>query len=121
MKHKPLIVNGAKDHMHILLGLNPSVSISDTVAGIKKSSTIFINQNRLVMGQFRWQEGYGAFSYSRSELDNVYKYIQNQDKHHARRSFREEYLGLLDKNQADYDPRFLFEFLDSLRTSGEQG
>ena len=121
MKRKPLIVNGAKDHMHILLGLNPSVSISDTVAGIKKSSTIFINQNRLVMGQFRWQEGYGAFSYSRSELDNVYKYIQDQDKHHARRSFREEYLGLLDKNQADYDPRFLFEFLDSLHAPGEQG
>ena len=121
MKHKPLIINGAKDHMHILLGLNPSVSISDTVAGIKKSSSIFINQNRLVMGQFRWQEGYGAFSYSRSELDNVYRYIQDQDKHHARRSFKDEYLGLLEKNQADYDPRFLFEFLDSFGDRGRQG
>ncbi|MDX9729388.1 MAG: transposase [Bacteroidales bacterium] len=121
MKHKPLIVNGAMDHIHILLGLNPAVSISDTVAGIKKNSTLFINQNRLVMGQFRWQEGYGAFSYSRSELDNVYRYIQEQDKHHARKSFREEYMSLLDKNQADYDPRFLFEFLDSLSGPGRQG
>jgi REP element-mobilizing transposase RayT len=121
MKHKPLIVNGAMDHIHILLGLNPTVSISDTVAGIKKNSTLFINQNRLVMGQFRWQEGYGAFSYSRSELDNVYRYIQNQDKHHARKSFREEYLALLDKYQADYDPGFLFEFLDSLGGPGRQG
>lgn len=121
MKHKPLIVNGAMDHMHILLGMNPSVSISDTVAAIKKNSTVFINQNRLVMGQFRWQEGYGAFSYSRSELDNVYRYIQNQDKHHARKSFREEYLALLDRNLEDYDPRFLFEFLDSLGGPDRQG
>lgn len=121
MRHKPLIVNGAMDHMHILLGLSPAVSISDTVAAIKKNSTVFINQNRLVMGQFRWQEGYGAFSYSRSELDNVYRYIQNQDKHHARKSFREEYLALLDRNLEDYDPRFLFEFLDSLGGPDRQG
>ena len=121
MRHKPLIVNGAMDHMHILRGLSPAVSISDTVAAIKKNSTVFINQNRLVMGQFRWQEGYGAFSYSRSELDNVYRYIQNQDKHHARKSFREEYLALLDRSQEDYDPRFLFEFFDSLGGPGRQG
>ena len=121
MKHKPLIVNGAMDHVHILLGLNPTVSVSDTVYSIKRNSSLFINQNRMVLGQFRWQEGYGAFSYSRSELDNVYQYIQDQDKHHARKTFREEYLGLLDKYEADYDPRFLFEFLDSIGGTDKQG
>jgi len=73
------------------------------------------------MGQFRWQEGYGAFTYSRSELDNVYRYIQNQGTHHARRSFREEYMALLDKYDADYESRFLFEFFDSIGGSGEKG
>ena len=121
MKHKPLIINGAMDHLHILLGLNPAVSISDTVYNIKRSSCIFINQNRMVMGQFRWQEGYGAFTYSRSELDNVYRYIQNQGTHHARRSFREEYMALPDKYDADYESRFLFEFFDSIGGSGEKG
>lgn len=121
MKHKSLIVNGVRDHVHILMGLNPTVSISDTVFNIKRNSSLFINQNRMVMGQFRWQEGYGAFTYSRSELDNVYHYIEEQDKHHARKTFREEYLALLDKYEADYDPRFLFEFLDSIGGSVEKG
>jgi REP element-mobilizing transposase RayT len=121
MKHKPLIINGARDHLHILLGLNPSVSISDTVYNIKRNSTLFINRNHMVMGQFRWQEGYGAFTYSKSELNNVYKYIQEQGTHHARRSFKDEYMALLDRYDADYDPRFLFEFFDSTGGSGEKG
>jgi REP element-mobilizing transposase RayT len=113
MKHKSIIVNGVMDHIHILIGLNPSVSVSDTVQHIKRSSSLFINENRLVLGHFNWQEGYGAFTYSRSQLDDVYRYIQNQEAHHAKRSFREEYLAILDKYEADYDPRFLFEFYDN--------
>ena len=113
MKHKSIIVNGAQDHIHILLGLNPSKSVSDTVFNIKRNSSLFINQNRMVLGRFSWQEGYGAFTYSRSQLDDVYQYIANQETHHARKSFRDEYLAILNKNEVDYDPRFLFDFLEN--------
>ena len=111
MKHKALIVNGVADHVHILLGLNPSVSISDTVHDIKRSSSLFINNNNLISGRFSWQSGYGAFSYSRTQIENVFRYIQNQEIHHARTSFRQEYISLLEKNDIEYDPRYIFEFL----------
>jgi len=114
MKHKSIIVNGVADHIHILIGLNPSVSVSDTVHDIKRNSSLFINENRLVAGHFLWQEGYGAFTYSKSQIEKVYRYIENQEAHHAKRSFREEYMSILDKCEADYDPRFLFEFFDDL-------
>ncbi len=110
MNHKSLIVNGVTDHIHILIGLNPSISISDTVHDIKRNSSLFINNNRLLPGRFSWQEGYGAFSYSRTQIENVYRYIQNQETHHANKTFRDEYLALLEKYEIDYDPRFLFEF-----------
>lgn len=110
LKHKSIIVNGVSDHVHILLGLNPNISVSDTVHDIKRSSSLFINENRLVPGKFSWQEGYGGFTYSRSQLDVVYRYIEGQEKHHAIKSFREEYLALLDKYEIDYDPSFLFNF-----------
>jgi putative transposase len=112
LKHKSIIVNGVEDHIHILFGLNPAVSVSDTVHDIKRNSSLFINKNRLVAGHFCWQEGYGGFTYSKSQLEDVYRYIQNQEAHHARRSFREEYLAILDKYDIDYDPRYLFEFVD---------
>lgn len=114
LKHKSIIVNGVSDHVHILIGLNPSVSVSDTVHDIKRSSTLFINENRLVDGRFWWQDGYGAFTYSRSDLDNVYHYIERQEAHHAGKSFREEYLDLLVKYEVGYDPRFLFEFFEAI-------
>jgi putative transposase len=110
--HKPLIVNGVSDHIHILFGLNPSKSISDTVHDIKRGSSLFINQNRLVPGRFCWQEGYGGFSCSRSQVDNIYRYIQNQEMHHSKKLFREEYIEILRKNETEYDPKFLFEFYD---------
>jgi putative transposase len=112
MKHKSIIVNGVEDHIHILLGLNPSVSVSDTVHGIKRSSSLFINEKKLVLGHFNWQEGYGAFTYSKSQIEDVYRYIQNQEGHHAKKSFREEYMAILNKYDGDFDPRFLFEFFD---------
>jgi putative transposase len=112
-KHKSIIVNGVSDHVHILLGLNPAISVSDTVHDIKRGSTLFINENKLVCGKFFWQEGYGGFTYSRSQLDRVYKYIENQVAHHAKRSFRDEYLATLNKYDIEYDPRYLFEFFDN--------
>jgi len=110
--HKSIIVNGVSDHIHILLGLNPAISISDTVHDIKRGSSIFINQNRLVQGRFSWQAGYGGFTYSRSQIEEVYNYIENQEYHHSKRTFQEEYIDILEKNNVEYDPKFLFDFFD---------
>jgi hypothetical protein len=110
--HKPIVVNGVCDHIHILIGLNPGKSISDTVHDIKRSSSLFINENQFLPGRFSWQEGYGGFTYSRSQVDYVYKYIMNQEKHHEGKTFREEYRELLEEYDIKYDQRFLFEFYD---------
>jgi len=110
--HKSIIVNGVSDHIHILYGLNPPRSVSDTVHDIKRGSSLFINQNKLVNGRFSWQDGYGGFTYSRSQIANVYQYIQDQEIHHLKRSFREEYIDLLQKNEVEYDKKYLFEFYD---------
>jgi len=109
-KHKSIIINGYTDHVHVFFGLNPSVSVSDTVADLKRSSSIYINENRLLPGKFQWQDGYGAFSYSKSGIENVYNYILNQVEHHRVKPFREEYLELLKAFDIEYDDRFLFEF-----------
>jgi len=110
MKHKSIIINGVSDHVQVFVGLNPVKSISDTVHDLKRSSSLFINNEKLCMGKFSWQEGYGAFTYSRSHIDNVYRYIQNQEEHHNRKNFREEYVEFLEKYEVEYDERFLFDF-----------
>lgn len=112
MNHKSIIVNGISNHVHILIGLNPNISISDTVHDIKRVSSIFINNNKLLPGHFAWQEGYGAFSYSKNEIENVYDYILYQERHHIKQSFHEEYLEYLIKNEVEYNPQFLFEFFE---------
>ena len=112
LKHKSIIVNGTSNHIHILLGLNPSLSVSDTVHDIKRSSSLFINNEKLCLGKFAWQEGYGGFTYSRSQLTDVYKYIENQESHHKKKTFREEYIDTLTKFDIDFDQQFLFEFWD---------
>ncbi len=114
-KHKSIIVNGTSDHIHILYGLNPAVSVSDTVHDIKRGSSLFINNNKLVPGKFSWQEGYGGFTYSRSQIDNVYRYIENQELHHSKIVFREEYLKLLEENEIDFNSEYLFEFYNDIR------
>ncbi|MCK9208475.1 MAG: IS200/IS605 family transposase [Salinivirgaceae bacterium] len=114
MKHKSIIVNGVSNHIHIFVGLNPNISISDTVHDIKRSSSLFINSEKLCRGHFAWQEGYGAFTYSRSHINNVYKYIQNQEKHHKKVLFKEEYIQFLKKFEIDYDERFLFDFFEDV-------
>ena len=111
-KHKSIIINSMPDHIHILLGLTPNDKISDLVGSIKKNSSSFINEKKLFRGKFHWQDGYGAFSYSKSQLNNVYNYILNQEIHHKKRTFREEYVELLNKFGIVYDERFLFEFFE---------
>ena len=109
-KHKSIIINGVSDHIHILLGLNLNDKISDIVASLKRSSSTFINQQGWFRGKFHWQDGYGAFSYGRSQLEIVYKYIENQEIHHKKYNFRNEYIGLLKRFKIEYDEKYLFEF-----------
>ena len=109
---KPIIVNGMPDHIHAFIGLKPSMKISDLVRDIKNNSSNFINKKKFVRGKFAWQEGYGAFSYSHSHIKKVYEYILNQEEHHKKKSFREEYLNLLKKFEIEYDEKYLFDWLD---------
>jgi putative transposase len=111
-EQKPIIVNGMPDHIHVFVGLRPSMPISDLVRDIKNNSSNFINNNKLVKGKFSWQEGYGAFSYSHSQIGQVYDYILNQEEHHKKRTFREEYLELLKKFEIEYNEKYLFDWLD---------
>ena len=109
---KPIIVNGMPDHIHVFIGLRPSMAISDIVRDIKNNSTNFINKRKFLNCKFSWQEGYGAFSYSHSHIDRVVKYILNQEKHHARKTFRQEYYQLLDRFQIPYEETFVFDFFE---------
>jgi putative transposase len=97
LKHKPIIINGVEDHVHIFLGLNPNLSASETVKEIKRVSSLFINQNHFFPGKFEWQSGYGGFSYSHSQIGRVYDYILNQENHHKKETFRKEYMDFLNK------------------------
>ena len=108
---KSIIVNGVADHVHIFIGLKPSMALSDLMRDVKNNTTNFINEKKWLPGKFTWQEGYGAFSYSHSQLNNVYQYILNQEEHHKRQTFKEEYLALLNKYEIPYDEKFLFEWL----------
>ena len=108
-KHKVIAINNMPDHLHLLVGLRPDAALSDLVRDVKASSSKFINEKRWVMGRFSWQEGFGAFSYARSQLGAVIRYIQNQQKHHAKKSFRDEYMGLLEKFGVEYDQKYIFK------------
>ena len=112
LNHKSIIINGVSDHVHIFLGFHHNITISDTVKEIKQNSSLFINKEKLCLGKFSWQEGYGAFSYSRSQIEDVYNYIQNQEQHHRKQTFKEEYLDFLKKFEVEYNPDFLFHFWD---------
>jgi putative transposase len=112
LKHKSIIVNGFANHVHVFYGMNPNVSVSNTIYELKRGSSLFINQNRLCLGNFSWQEGYGGFSYGRSEIQAVYDYIKNQEVHHKKKSFRDEYLELLKSLEITYDLKYLFDFFE---------
>ena len=110
--HKMLAINNEPDHFHIFIGLDPQMSISNLVKDITAISSKFINKRKWIVGKFAWQAGFGAFSYSRSQIDRVIKYIQNQQKHHKIKTFREEYVGLLNKFEIEYDEQYLFNWID---------
>lgn len=109
---KMLAINGVHDHIHFLIGMKPSCCLSDLVREIKKSSNKFINEKRFMKYKFEWQEGYGAFSYSHSALDNVIAYIQRQKEHHKKLSFREEYVLFMKKFNLDFKEDYLFKWID---------
>jgi REP element-mobilizing transposase RayT len=110
-KNKPIIINGAGDHVHLFFGLHPANSISDLVRDIKSGSANFIHRERFIRSYFSWQEGYGAFSYAHSQIDSVYQYISRQEEHHKGKTFREEYLEILKKSEVGYDDQYLFDWL----------
>jgi putative transposase len=108
---KTFIVNGVEDHIHCLIGLRPRVSISELMQSVKAKSSKWINEQKLTSERFEWQEGYGVFSYSHSQIDAVYRYIENQEEHHKKRTFKEEYLDFLEKFEVSFDERYIFEEL----------
>lgn len=111
-KHKLIAINGVPNHVHLFVGYKPHQLLSELLQDIKGSSSTWINDNRLVKGKFSWQEGYGAFSYSHSHIDRVCKYIMNQEQHHQKRTFRDEYFELLKKYEILYDERFILKDID---------
>ena len=109
---KLIVINGMPDHIHILIGMKPSCCLSDLVREVKKSSNTFIKEKKFTKSKFEWQEGYGAFSYSHSDLNHVVTYIQDQKEHHKKKSFKEEYIDFLKKFEVEYDETYLFNWID---------
>ncbi len=112
-KQKMLAINNVTDHLHMLVGFGTTISMSDFMEEVKSISSKFINEKGWVHGKFEWQRGYGVFSYSRSQIDNVIHYIQNQQEHHKQKSFKEEYLEFLRKFEIEFDDRYLFEWIEN--------
>jgi len=108
-RQKLIAINNMPDHVHMLIGQRPDSDLSELVGDIKSGSTNFINREGWVRGRFNWQEGFGAFSYSHSQLSTVIRYIQNQQTHHRKRSFHDEYVALLDRFDVPYDERYIFK------------
>jgi len=111
---KSLAVNGWCDHIHIFFSLKPSTNVEDIMRIVKSNSSKWINERRFTKSKFEWQNGYGAFTYKRSDLDVVINYIKNQEMHHSKTSFRKEYMGLLTEFEIEYDSKYLFDYFDDL-------
>lgn len=107
--HKPFSINGMPDHVHALVSMCPKQAPSDLLYNLKRSSSIWINENKLVVGKFSWQEGFGAFSYGKSQILSIVKYIENQENHHKKQTFYEEYLEFLKLFEIEYDERYVFK------------
>ena len=108
---KTIIVNGVEDRIHCFLGLRPAVSVSELMKTVKAKSSKYINDDSLIQERFEWQEGYGVFSYRQRDLDQIYKYIQNQEAHHVKQTFRDEYLDLLKEFEIEDDEQYIFHEL----------
>lgn len=111
-KSKSIAIYCNPDHTHILIGFNPAISIATIVGDIKAGSSKWINQQHIMPGKFNWQDGYGTFTYSKSQINSVAKYILNQPEHHKKKSFKEEYLSMLQKAEIEYDNSILFDWLE---------
>lgn len=107
--HKVLSINGMPDHLHVLIGMRPTQSLSDLIQDIKGDSSKWINQQGFIKNRFSWQEGYGAFSYSKSHVASVIAYIRNQEEHHRKKTFIEEYHDFLKKFEIEFDERYIFK------------
>ena len=111
-KAKMLAIHCMPDHAHLFVGFDPAVFIPDFVKEIKVASNEFVNNKKWTKTKFAWQQGYGVFSYSRSHIDNVIKYVLNQEQHHKKKTFRQEYVEFLKKFEVPYEEKYLFEFFD---------
>lgn len=111
---KLIAINGTSNHVHIFIGMKPTIALSDLVRDIKAGSSGFINEKKWLRGKFNWQDGFGAFSHSHSEIDDVVRYIKSQEEHHRETTFREEYTTLLKKFAVQYDEKYLFTRIDDL-------
>lgn len=112
-EQKSIIVNGVEDHVHVFVGLKPTMNISELIRDIKNNSSKFINEQKFIRSKFSWQAGYGAFSYSQSHVKRVYQYILTQEEHHRRTSFRDKYIELLQRFEISFNEKFLFQLPDS--------
>jgi len=110
--HKLFAINGMPDHIHVLVSMNPKQAPSDLMYHIKRSSSLWINEMKFVAGKFSWQEGFGAFSYDKSQVSVIAKYIENQQKHHLKKTFQEEYLDFLKAFEIEYDERYVFKTIE---------
>jgi putative transposase len=111
---KLIAINGMRDHVHVFVGMKPNIALSDLVRDIKAGSSGFINEKKWLRGKFHWQEGFGAFSYSYTDIDRVARYIQNQEEHHRTKTFHEEYLSVLNEYAVQYDNQYLFTWIDDV-------
>ena len=107
--HKAYVINGMPDHVHALVSMSPTQAPSELMHDVKRNSTLWINDNSLVMGKFSWQEGFGAFSYGKSQIPNIANYIEQQEKHHKKRTFIEEYIEFLKLFEIDFDERYIYK------------
>ena len=106
--HKMLQINNMPDHIHILIGQRPDQALSALIQNVKTESSIWVNEHKLSRAKFAWQEGYGAFSYSKSHVPDVIRYIQNQESHHRKQNFLDEYRSFLNAFEVEYDERYIF-------------
>ena len=111
-EHKLLSIGGMTDHIHALVSMHPKQAPSDLMYELKRSSSLWINENKVVVGKFSWQEGFGAFSYSQSQISRVSKYIENQETHHKKKTFREEYLDFLKAFNIEFDERYVYKEIE---------
>ena len=117
--HKLLAIYSMPDHTHLFIGFRPNQSLSELMREVKSRSSEFINKERLTKEKFNWQEGYGAFSYSHSHVQNVIEYVLNQPEHHKKKAFKEEYLEFLTKFEIPYEEQYLFDWIETGSTPSE--